>query len=53
MEGFYYLGAEGGLSYVFNELLDDLVVDVCFEQGLANLAHGVGDVGFSDTASAR
>jgi len=44
MEAFYDLGAECRLRNVLAELLDDVVVNVSFQQGLAHLSHGFRDV---------
>jgi len=44
MEALYDLGAEGRLRNVLAELLDDTVVNVGFQQGLAHLAHGIRDI---------
>ena len=43
--------AEGRLPDVVAELLGYLVVHVRFEQGLANIAHRVGDIGLGNAAS--
>jgi len=43
-----HFGPKGGVSHVFAELLDDIVVDVGLEQRLAHVVHGVGDVRLGD-----
>jgi hypothetical protein len=52
MKTLYHFGAEGGLRYVLAEFLDDVVVNVCFQQGLADLAHGVRYVRLGNSAPA-
>ena len=44
--------ADGLLADARDEVLDDLEVDVGFEQREADLAHGGVDVGFADAAAA-
>ena len=46
------LGADGALLDALHEVLDDLVVDVGFEQGHAHLAHGHVDIVLGDPAAA-
>jgi hypothetical protein len=53
MEAFYDFCTDGGLLDVLAELLYDVVADVGLEEGLADVAHGVGDVGLGDSSSAR
>jgi len=53
MEAFYDFCTDGGLLDVFAELLYDVVADVGLEEGLADVSHGVGDVGLCDSSSAR
>jgi hypothetical protein len=53
VETFDYLSTNGGLGDILAELLDDIVVDIGFEQGFADFVHSVGDVCLGDTAPAR
>ncbi len=48
MEALDDLGADRLLADVLGELLDDVVVHVGFEQCLADVVHGVGDVGLGN-----
>ena len=48
VEALDHLGAQRGFAHVFAELLDDVVVDVGFEQGFAHVPHRVGNVGLGD-----
>ena len=50
MEALNDLGAQGRLLDVLAELLDDVVVNVRFQQGLADLSHGVRDIGLGNPA---
>ncbi len=47
-----HVPADGLLADARNEVLDDLEVDVCFEQGEPDFAHGGLDVGLADPAAA-
>ena len=47
-----HFGADGLLADVLDQFVDDLEVDVGFEQGDANFAQGLGDVFFSERALA-
>ena len=40
-KAFDHLGSESGLLHVLAELLDDMVIYIRFQQGLADLAHCV------------
>ena len=48
MEALDDLGPDRLIPHVLAELLDDVVVDVGFQQRLADVVHGVGDVGLGD-----
>jgi len=52
VEALYDLGSDGGLCDIRAELLYDVVVDVGFQEGLADIAHSIGDVGLGDSTSA-
>jgi hypothetical protein len=47
-----HLGPDGLLADAGHEVLDDLEVDVRFQQGEADLAHGGVHVGLTDPATA-
>ena len=51
-EAAQHILADGALLHAGDELLDELEVDIGFEQRLAHLAHGVGDVFFGELALA-
>ena len=48
MEALDHLGPDRLFPHVLGELLDDVIVHVGFEQGLADVVHGVGDVGLGN-----
>jgi hypothetical protein len=48
LDGGEHDGADGLFGDFCDELVDDVVVDVGFEEGGAHLFHGVADVGFGD-----
>ena len=52
MQALYHLGTDGGLGYIFAELLYDAVADVGFEKRLSHIPHSVGDVCLSDSSPA-
>jgi len=53
METLNYLGADSSLLDVLAELLDDLVIDICLQEGLADIVHSIADVRLGDSAPAR
>jgi len=53
MEALDDLCPDCGLGDVLDEALNDLVVDVGLEEGLAYVSHCIGDVGLCDSAPAR